>query len=369
MSPSCLFSSLLTESTTTTSTTTTTTTTATTTTSTPPHPTIQSISPDKGIVAGRTRITVTGQNFPELNILMSYGNYDAASMEPCSQTVCFVMTEPGDSSDIGVQLPISLTFQGQTPITTPFTFTYKSNPQVNSANPLKTLAAGGTTLTVHGEGFDSVNDAQLIVHMVHTIKDSGIRNETTFTSSCTVNASDTLKCLTPELIIPEHFKAIAFGKAASVEQTSRADYYWNIEGESLEFYLGLKLDGDQSYTNLKESLPQYSQIKVYILEPEFDVFQDTKEVNSNEHLQITGKRLSDGLDITDYKVQIGLGTCNVVDMTANELICVIPEEEILQEDDVHSVHVFPGTNLSPQLIGNVIFYLLTFYCGRPYAEM
>ena len=226
------------------------------------------------------------------------------------------------------------------------------------------MAAGGSTLTVHGEGFDSVNDAQLIVYMVHTIKDSDIQNETTFTSPCMVNASDTLKCLTPKVIIPEQFKVHASGKAASDEQTSQAaaDNYWNNEGESLEFYLGLKLDGDQSYTRLSESLSQYSQIKVYILEPEFDIFQNTKEVSSNEHLHITGKRLSDGLDITDYSVQIGLGTCNILDMTANELICVIPEEEALQENYEHSVLVHPGTNLSPQVIGTSIHYFLVISC-------
>ena len=154
---------------------------------------------------------------------MSYGDYDAASLEPCSQTTCFVMTPPGNSSDAGIQLPVSLIFEGQTPITTPFIFTYKPNPQVNSIYPLKTLAAGGTTLTVEGEGFDAVHDPQLLVSMIHTIKDSDMQNETTFISPCTVNASDTLKCLTPELTIPEQFKASTQARTISDEQTYQAD--------------------------------------------------------------------------------------------------------------------------------------------------
>ena len=122
---------------------------------------------------------------------------------------CFVMTPPGNSSEVGVQLSVSLIFHGQASIPTPFTFSYQPDPRVNSIHPLKTLAVGGTTLTVDGEGFDSVNDPQLIVHVLHTIKDSGLQNERMFTSSCTVNTSNTLKCPTPELEIPEQFK-IAF---------------------------------------------------------------------------------------------------------------------------------------------------------------
>ena len=58
-------------------------------------PTIASISPNVGILAGGARITVTGQNFPQRNVTMSFGDYDSISLETCSQTTCFVMTPPG----------------------------------------------------------------------------------------------------------------------------------------------------------------------------------------------------------------------------------------------------------------------------------
>ena len=147
-----------------------------------PNHTIASISPNVGILAGGTRITVTGQDFPQRNVTMSYGHYNSASLETCSRTTCFVMTPPGNSSEVGLQLPVSLIFSGQVSNPTPFTFTYQPDPRVNSIHPLETLAAGGTTLTVDGEGFDAVNDPQLIVHVLHTIKDSGVQNETMFMS-------------------------------------------------------------------------------------------------------------------------------------------------------------------------------------------
>ena len=331
------------------------------------NPTLSSISPNVGILAGGTRITVTGQDFPQRPASMSYGEYVATSLDACLQTTCLLMTSPGNSSDVGVQLPIILTFQGQAPINTPFTFTYQPNPRVNSIHPLKTLAAGGTTLTVNGEGFDAVNDPQLIVHVLHTIKDSGLQSETLFMSSCAVNDSDTLKCPTPRLEIPEQFKVtpdetneLDNQQSTTDDQNSDADLLFDIEGESLEFYLGIKFDGDQSYTDLRESLPQYSQIQIYILEPEFDKFENTKEVSNKEHLHVSGKRLSDGLDITDYKITIGLGTCTMVDLTSNKLACEIPEEKGQQEETEHSVLVHPGTNLSPQLIGIVNLLIITY---------
>ena len=303
---------------------------------------------------------MTGQDFPQRHVIMSYGNYNSASLETCSQTTCFVMTTPGNSSEVGVHLPVSLMFHDQASIPTPFTFTYQPNPRVNSIHPLQTLVAGGTTLTVDGEGFDSVNDPQLIVHVLHIIKDTGLQNETMFMSSCTVHTSDTLKCPTPELNVPEQFETAVDDQnqmdneqSTTGDHTSDANYVFDTERESLEFYLGIKLDGDQSYNDLRESLPEYSQIQVFILEPEFDTFEGTKEINSKEHLQITGKRLSDGLDITDYKITIGIAVCTMVDLTANELVCEIPEEKGQQEEDGHSVLVHPGKNLSPQLIGTV----------------
>ena len=332
-----------------------------------PTATVASISPVVGILAGGTKITVVGENFPQHHFLMSYGEYVATSLEQCSQTTCYITTSHGDSADVAVKLLISLAFHGYEPLATLFTFTYMPNPQVNSIHPLKTLAAGGTTLTVDGEGFDLVSDPQLIVHMLHTIEDSGIQNEIMFLSSCTVNISDTLKCPTPELLIPEQFK-IAFNeknKQDNLEsttdvQTSDTDHVLEIEGESLRFYLGIKLDGDQSYTDLRKSLPEYSQIQVYISEPEFDMFENTKEVSSKERLYLTGKRLSDGLEVTDYKVTIGLGTCGIVDLSANKLICMIPDvEEGLQDENELSVLVHPGTNLSPQHIGIVNLLVIT----------
>ena len=201
---------------------------------------ITSISPDIGILAGGTRLTLTGQNFIPSFILMFYGDYVTTSSMPCSNTTCFVRTSPGKAADAGIKLPISLTSHCQERINTSFTFTYQPNPQVNSIYPLKTLVVGGTTLTVQGEGFRAVNEAQLMVHVLHTIRGqlNDTRNVTTFTSLCEVHDSDTLKCPTPNLTIPDQFKHTAEEKSAPGDdrnKRSTADYTWNIDGQSSGF--------------------------------------------------------------------------------------------------------------------------------------
>ena len=316
---------------------------------------IRSISPGAGILAGGTRITIMGQHFIPCFVLMSFLEYVANISEPCSPTNSFVTTPPGGAADIGNQLRISLTFNSQDPIATYFTFTYRPNPRVNSIHPLKTLVVGGTTRIVEGKGFETLTEPRLIVRLTHMITDplNDRQTDTTFTSLCEINASGILKCPTPKINIPDHFMHNSEQLTAVNDQESNA-YTWNIDGESLEFYLGIKLDGDHTYEDLSVSLPQYSQIRVYILEPEFNRFTETREVSSNEHLQLTEKRLTNGLDITDYAVRIGTRACTVVELTVNELICVTPEDEDQEKEDELSVLVHPGTNLSPQLTGNLL---------------
>ena len=63
--------------------------------------------------------------------------------------------------------------------------------------------------------------------------------------------------------------------------------------------------------------------------------------------------MTDGLLASDYSVKIGeTGSCSVLDVTQNELRCMVPEQEGLQIDgDPLSLTVHPGTNLNGHLIG------------------
>ena len=293
------------------------------------------------------------------------GKYEAQFLN-CSRNQCLLWTPPGNEKDIGINLPITVQFEGGDLILIPYYFTFHHNPSIKRIYPLETIAAGGTQLTVTGEGFDAVSKPELIVSMVHTIEvgsgDVSSQTVTNYTGPCTINSSTMLKCQTPKLDIPENFHNFIDYPAMIKDD----DFNLIIEGQSLQFYLGIRLDGDDSYTNLAESLPEYSKIHVFLKGPDFQTFTNVEHVKHNEHLQITGSGLTDGLGITDYTVRIGSGHCSLVDLTSNELVCIIPEEESVQvanetdkqsNDEQHSVLVHPGRNLGPHFIGMFLTFL------------
>ena len=213
---------------------------------------------------------------------------------------------------------------------------------------------------VVGSSLNGVGDPKLEITMVHTITGSSGSDVTdVFESECTKQSNSKMTCQYPELDIPQQFLDtqkdgdIAFDKDTEKEKKSHgADFQVKIEGESLDFYLGFHLDGDKSYTNLTESLPEQSVLKIYKAQPTFDKFQDIKMHEPEMQLRITGKKMNYVLDITDYKVKIGKDLCSVLSLNENELICHPPDEEPTGSiDGTHPITVLPGTTLGEYFIG------------------
>ena len=48
------------------------------------------------------------------------------------------------------------------------------------------------------------------------------------------------------------------------DDDDKSAYKYKYEDEELEFYLGFELDGFRDYENMTQSLPEYSQIDIYI---------------------------------------------------------------------------------------------------------
>jgi hypothetical protein len=234
---------------------------------------------------------------------------------------------------------------------------------VNSIVPLKTLVTGGAILTVHGEGFDGVGDPVLLIYVKHVSIQGDEGNaasttNTTFASSCAKNSTNVLRCPTPKLYLPCIFHNYEPNKKVNesvdkdgTESTSPGLHHWDIPGQSLDFRLGIRLDGDETYTDLTNSLPDFSQINVFAMEPEFDRFPGTEEVQEGEVLRITGRRLDDGMTSTDYAVTVGRELCSLMDLNNNELLCMVPGEAMRGADGKHTVLVRPGLHLGPYDIG------------------
>ena len=110
-----------------------------------------------------------------------------------------------------------------------------------------------------------------------------------FLQTCSVTNSTVMKCLTPEVDLPPAFKnwenetSTAGSQHPSSGESVNdgnvtpspedpADKTVKINDQTLDFYLGFKLDGVTKYKNLSDTkdLIEYSQIKYYTVPPKIE---------------------------------------------------------------------------------------------------
>jgi IPT/TIG domain len=114
-----------------------------------PLPSIASLSPASGPVAGGTTVTITGQNF-DGTTAVNFGSTPAASFAVVSDTTISAVAPSGSAG------PVDLTVHnpGQSPATAADNFTYVlPRPTVTSVSPRRGPKTGGTTVTITGHDF------------------------------------------------------------------------------------------------------------------------------------------------------------------------------------------------------------------------
>jgi large repetitive protein len=111
-------------------------------------PSVNSVSPSAGPVAGGTSVTITGNAFTGATGV-SFGATPAASFTVNSNGSITAVSPPGTA---GTRVDITVTGPGGTSNTLPADqFTY--GPQVTSVSPHSGGSNGGTTVTIAGAGF------------------------------------------------------------------------------------------------------------------------------------------------------------------------------------------------------------------------
>ncbi|MCL4448967.1 MAG: IPT/TIG domain-containing protein, partial [Actinobacteria bacterium] len=120
-------------------------------------PTLTSISPNDGPVAGGTSVTITGTNFSTATggTTVDFGAGNPAPKVAClSSTSCFVEIPKGPAG--GGVVSVTVTTGGGT--SSPgVSFTYMPVPTITSITPTSGSQSGGTTVTVTGTGFSTVS--------------------------------------------------------------------------------------------------------------------------------------------------------------------------------------------------------------------
>ncbi len=113
-------------------------------------PTVTSVVPNSGPIAGGTAITITGTNFTGASVTL--GGVVPTSVVVVSPTQITAVTPTGQSSSINIVANLVVTTLGGN-VTKTGAFTYAAAPTLTSVTPSAGPLAAGTTLTLTGTNF------------------------------------------------------------------------------------------------------------------------------------------------------------------------------------------------------------------------
>jgi CSLREA domain-containing protein len=114
-----------------------------------PTPTVTSVSPTSGLLAGSTSVKITGTNFTGATAV-SFGGTAAASFSVTNSTTITATSPAGSAGTVNITVTAP---GGTSSITTADQFTYQTLPTVTAVNPSSGPLTGGTTVTIGGTNF------------------------------------------------------------------------------------------------------------------------------------------------------------------------------------------------------------------------
>ena len=111
-------------------------------------PTVSSVTPNNGLAAGGTAVTITGTNFAA-GATVTFGSTAATSVVVVSSTSITATTPAGSAGAVAVTVTNSNGLSGSLATA----FTYIASPTVSSVAPSSGSTAGGTAVTITGTNF------------------------------------------------------------------------------------------------------------------------------------------------------------------------------------------------------------------------
>ncbi|XP_053377903.1 plexin-A1-like isoform X2 [Mercenaria mercenaria] len=287
-------------------------------------PALTSIHPNTGPQSGGTLVTIYGQYlYTDIATTVTIGGHccsltdpdrarysseNASSNEsnPVSYTekyssnpnelVC--KTSTAYKSQLNKQLDVVVHINGtRVSADKNMTYTYVEDPKITSIHPKRSFQSGGRALTIEGSNLFATQ-----IPMMYAVID-GVQMGP---ENCTRDNTAVIYCPTPKYIDPS---------TGSVEET-----------DFVNARLGFKMDSVTSVT--ADNLPLNLGNIMYYPDPSLQNFTEVMEVNNTQdHVVIKGTRLSLAADGPDVKVYIGCGTCDVISMTAEVIVCKPPEDK------------------------------------------
>ncbi|XP_069832862.1 plexin-B2 [Dendropsophus ebraccatus] len=242
-----------------------------------------SVSPDKGVLAGGTSITISGNNLEtgsKNDVKVSLDGFPCKVISFGDEIVC-ITSQAKQEGTFRVRLSY-----GMNTVKEAGKFTYRSNPKIVQFNPDRSFASGGRTITISGIGFDLVQNFSMMAS----------------SQSKSIEKQDILKKVNDTVII--------FSSPQVPEN------YLNSEVTVM-----IKMDGFE--TPLETTDLSFN----YVPDPTFDNFTDGIKKQVNNLINAKGNKLNDAMTIEEAKAFVGEGVCKINTLTATDLYCVPPEEQ------------------------------------------
>ncbi|KAK6176902.1 hypothetical protein SNE40_015113 [Patella caerulea] len=257
--------------------------------------TASNITFNKGPEAGGTTLNITGDdcdNATKDEIVVEIGDKFNCKDIDYSSTGILCKTSPGNGSDLSVKVTCNCkTFNLNS------NFSYAADPELMYIEPNKTIASGGVSITLFGEGFDSIQQPQIGI----------VESSDKDFVDCKGNNGSIVICPAPPNPPPPNPTA----------KRRKREVDRNIQITQVV----IKMDGVQMKTNM-----------TYVLDPMIHEFEEANKVRTlskeNKIIVIKGSRLNEAVEAADYTVSVGTGNCLVfAKITNTELTCLRPEEE------------------------------------------
>ncbi|CAG2203340.1 unnamed protein product [Mytilus edulis] len=274
---------------------------------------IQNFYPRKGILAGNTTLTITGQN-------ISFEGPDRYNIKFCDENsvTCIecrildsvnmndskIMCKTGESNEPRNLTKLVVVIDSLTTLQLTRTFQYLPDPTFDISNEtLKAIESGGATFTINGDGFNNVG--QITVERVD--------------EPCEVPSDKQAVCQTPEKLPDQP----------------------NVQTVIVNF----------------DGIPRAFEIN-YVDDPSFERFDSVIQYDKESSITIMGKNILNGARFDDYNILVGLdGKClisEISDITMDFIKCVPPKNvPRTNKSDVNTVHVIVVVGKITAYIGDL----------------
>ncbi|XP_068129736.1 plexin-B2 [Hyperolius riggenbachi] len=254
-----------------------------------------SVIPAEGVLAGGTRITVTGENLEtgsESDVRVTLNELDCEVVTFGAEIVC-ITSAARKEGDVKVEL-----HYGSYTVKEAGKFSYRSNPSISQFYPELSFASGGRNITISGTGFNLVQKFS----MMAKVRSRREKRQVDGDSAQLIQKEDILEKVNDTVII------------FSSPQIS--EHHLNSEVIAV-----IKMDGYE--TRLQTADLSFK----YILDPTFVNFTDGIKKQVNNLINAKGNNLNAAMTIQEAKAFVGDGICKINTLTATDLYCVPPEEQ------------------------------------------